>query len=79
MTKIKARTHAADIASTPKGAGQYSLVAATSLATKTVAETDPDATTNNIPCRQNAPCACLPTLLNIETALTTPTPLHKSP
>jgi hypothetical protein len=79
MTKAKAHAHAADTPSTPTGAGHYGLVASASEAPKTVGLTDPNTATGAIVCRQNAPRACLPTLLNIETALKTATPLSKSP
>ena len=75
MTKTKGRPHAADIASTPKGAGHDDLVASAPKAQETVRLIKLNVATAAIGRRQNAPRPSLQKLLASRTALRARTPL----
>jgi hypothetical protein len=79
MTKTKPRIHAADFASTPTGAGQYSLVESKSQAPKTADFADPHSVKSTILCRQIAPRPSHRALHGIEAAFQAATPFSKSP
>jgi hypothetical protein len=79
MSKTKARAQSADIPSTPRGAGQYRLVASTSQAPKTADLADPHSVKNAFLRRQNAPCASHRDLPGIDAPLKAATTFTKSP
>jgi hypothetical protein len=79
MTKAKARAHASNIPATPRGAGQYRLVASTSQAPKTDDLVDPHSVKNAFLRRQNAPCASHRALPGIDAPLKAATTFTKSP
>jgi hypothetical protein len=62
MTKTKARTHAADIASTPKGAGHDDLAASARNAPETEGPIKLDVAATAIGRRENTPRPCVPKL-----------------
>jgi hypothetical protein len=75
MTTTKARTHAANIASTPTGAGHDGLVASARNAPETMGLIKLSVATTAIGSRQNARRQSLPKLLAIGTGIRTGTPL----
>lgn len=79
MIKTKANAHAADLASTPKGAGHDGLVTLTPEAPNIPSVILQPTATNAILRCQTAPPSSHPMRLAIETALRNVTPLFKSP
>jgi hypothetical protein len=75
MTKTKARTHAANIPSTPTGAGHDGLVASARNAPGTKGLIKLRVATTAIGNRHNAPRPCLTKLLAIGTGIRTATSL----
>jgi hypothetical protein len=79
MIKTKAQAHAADLASTPKGAGHEGLVASAPKAPNIPSAILQPTATNAILRCQTPPPSSPPMRLAIETALRNATPPFKSP